>query len=178
MMGEVLGAFGGARRSMDDDFDPYSKWLGVRDARRPPDHYALLGLEPQESDPDVIARAADQRMAHVRSFATGPRQALSQRILNELAAARVCLLEPQSKRRYDARLHEMVAPPVTSPATSHLAARSVDESPAVVDSEVESVSHAFRQRRRRSNRLLTVWLVMLVLVLGIGAVMLLLVQES
>ena len=45
-----------------------------------------------ESDPDVIANAADRQMAHVRTFQTGPNAAHSQRLLNELAAAKVCLL--------------------------------------------------------------------------------------
>ena len=45
----------------------------------------------------MIESAADQRMAHLRAFQTGPRGELASRILNELATARVVLLNPQKK---------------------------------------------------------------------------------
>lgn len=54
---------------MDEPFDPYLKWLGIPPDHRPPDLYRLLGIEPFESDLDVIANAADQRMVYVKGFA-------------------------------------------------------------------------------------------------------------
>jgi len=102
---------------MAEGFDPYLSWLGIRDPRRPPNHYALLGLALFEDDPEVIAHAADRQMAHVRTFQTGPRSAESQRILNELAAAKICLLNPAKKQAYDAALRQQtVAPPVSRAA--------------------------------------------------------------
>ena len=89
---------------MADDFDPYYQWLGISPKQQPPHHYRLLGVELFEIDPDVISCAADQRMAHVRTFQIGPRTAESQRVLNELAAAHGCLLNPQEKQIYDAGL--------------------------------------------------------------------------
>ncbi|RMG02630.1 MAG: hypothetical protein D6741_03415, partial [Planctomycetota bacterium] len=97
-------AFPFATVSMTDSFDPYVQWLGIRDPERPPNHYRLLGLELFESDPEVIANAADRQMAYVRMFQNGPRAAESQRILNEIAAAKVCLLNPERKAAYDAQL--------------------------------------------------------------------------
>lgn len=85
-------------------FDPYYKWLGIAPAQQPPHHYRLLGIELFEDDCEVIAAAADRQMAHVRTFQSGPHTAWSQRILNELAAARRCLLDPARKREYDAQL--------------------------------------------------------------------------
>lgn len=85
-------------------FDPYLKWLGIRSPRRPPDHYALLGLRRLEDDPDVIANAADRQMAHVKTYQSGQFAQISQRLLNELAAAQVCLLNAEKKRAYDERL--------------------------------------------------------------------------
>ncbi|HZN34149.1 MAG TPA: hypothetical protein VFB80_10030, partial [Pirellulaceae bacterium] len=55
-------------------------------------------------DASRIARAADERMALVRSYQVGPRGAYTQRLLNELSAARICLLTPASKAQYDAAL--------------------------------------------------------------------------
>ena len=49
---------------MDDSFDPYLQWLGIRDAQRPPNHYRLLGVAQLESDTDVISSAADRQMAN------------------------------------------------------------------------------------------------------------------
>ena len=100
---------------MSDQFNAYHKWLGIPLKNQPPNHYRLLGIELFEADPDVIDSAADQRMAHVRSFQAGPHSALSQRILNEISAARVCLLDPKKKADYDRKLTAQLSPP-TSPA--------------------------------------------------------------
>jgi hypothetical protein len=94
------------------DFDPYLKWLGIRDNDRPVNHYRLLGLELFESDSDVISAAADRQMSHVRTYQNGARAELSQKILNELAVARRCLLVADQKKLYDAKLKKALAPKV------------------------------------------------------------------
>jgi len=90
-------------------FDPYHLWLGIPPAEQPPDHYRLLGVPRFESNADVIANATDRQMGHVRTFQMGKHAALSQKILNEIAAARVCLLNAEKKAAYDASLRERVA---------------------------------------------------------------------
>ena len=89
---------------MSDAFDPYFKWLGIPKADQPPHAYRLLGIELFESDADVISNAADGRMAQIKSFQSGKFAAISQKLLNEIAAAKVCLLNPQKKAEYDRRL--------------------------------------------------------------------------
>ena len=89
---------------MSEPFDPYLQWLGIRDQGRPPDYYRLLGVELFEDDPDVLTNAADRQMAHVRTFQTGRHSSESQKILNQLAAAKICLLNAEKKARYDAQL--------------------------------------------------------------------------
>ena len=89
---------------MSESFDPYLKWLGIRDSERPPNHYRLLGLDLFESDPEVINGAADRQMSHVRSFQTGPKADVSQALLNELAVARRCLLDDDRRADYDRQL--------------------------------------------------------------------------
>ena len=89
---------------MADSFDPYHNWLGIPRQEQPPDYYRLLGIVLFESDPDVIQNACDQRMSHLKAFATGPRAALSERLLNEVSRAAVCLLNPSKKRTYDEKL--------------------------------------------------------------------------
>jgi len=86
---------------MASQFDPYHRWLGIPPEEQPPHAYRLLGIKAFESDPDVIASAADRQMAHLRNQQTGPHGDLSQKLLNEVAAARVALLNPSKKAGYD-----------------------------------------------------------------------------
>jgi len=90
----------------ENAFDPYRKWLGISAREQPPDHYRLLGLELFESDPDVIANAGDARSGHLKTFQTGEYSELSQRLLNEVAAAQVCLLNRAKKALYDGQLQQ------------------------------------------------------------------------
>lgn len=92
------------RLTSTGDFDPYYKWLGIPAKDQPPHHYRLLGLALFESDLETIANAADARMSQIRTFQTGPHSELSQKLLNEIAAAKVCLLSPEKKAQYDAQL--------------------------------------------------------------------------
>ena len=83
----------------DSDFDPYYKWLGIPPQHQPPDHYRLLGLEILESDRDVIRAAAERQAAHIHTYKIGPQSDLSQRLLNEIAQAKVCLLDSTVQNR-------------------------------------------------------------------------------
>src|SRR5436190_382652 len=87
-----------------ESFDPYHIWLGIPPAEQPADHYRLLGISRFESNPDVIGNAADQRVRHVRTMQTGKRQAESQRLLNEIAAAAGTLLDRERREEYDVQL--------------------------------------------------------------------------
>ena len=98
---------------MSDNFDPYFKWLGIPPEQQPPDHYRLLGVPAFVADVDVISHAADQRMTHLRGFQNGQHAALSQQLLNHVAAARACLLSPERKAQYDAQLREYLPARVT-----------------------------------------------------------------
>ncbi|QDU30205.1 hypothetical protein ETAA8_53240 [Anatilimnocola aggregata] len=91
---------------MSEEFDPYRKWLGIPPKDQPPNHYRLLGIPHFEDDPDVIENAATRQMAHVRTFQGGRFSAHSQRILNELTSAKLCLLQPAKKAPYDAQLRQ------------------------------------------------------------------------
>ena len=97
------------RGTMSGKVDPYHRWLGIPAEEQPPHHYRLLGLAPFEDDPEVIRDAAERQMAHVRGYALGRHAELSQRILNELAAAKACLSEPAKKAEYDRRLRRDLA---------------------------------------------------------------------
>ena len=91
-------------RPMADQFDPYYTWLGIPPSEQPADFYRLLGIKQFEDNREVISNAADQRMAHVRAFQTGPSARDSQRVLNDLSKAAGCLLNPRRKAMYDQHL--------------------------------------------------------------------------
>jgi len=104
-------------------FDPYHKWLAIPPAEQPPSHYRLLGLQAFEDDAEVIASAADRQMAHVKSFATGPYSAQSQKLLDELARARITLLNAAAKKVYDAGLQPAESAHSDDSGASRVAAR-------------------------------------------------------
>jgi len=89
-----------------ESFDAYHEWLGIAPEDQPPNHYRLVGIGLYESKANVVDGAVDRQMAHLRTFQTGPRAKLCQDLLNQLSAARVTLLDPDKKARYDAELKE------------------------------------------------------------------------
>ena len=93
----------------DAKFDPYYKWLGIPADIRPINHYQLLGLQVFENDPEVIAVAADRQMAHIKTFSAGQYSQQSQQLLDELARARIALLNPREKQKYDSELRSDLA---------------------------------------------------------------------
>ena len=93
---------------MAADFDPYRKWLGIQPGA-PINHYRLLGIALFESDPEVISNAADRQMVHVRTYQGGQHSQWSQKILNKLSTARVCLLSPEKKTQYDVGLRREIS---------------------------------------------------------------------
>lgn len=99
-------------------FDPYLHWLGIDAAARPVNHYSLLGLPLFEADPAKISAAADERMRMIRQYQAGPRGAFTQKILNEVARAKICLLNPVSKPAYDQALHQLLYPPPPTPSAT------------------------------------------------------------
>ncbi len=103
---------------MSEAFDPYHKWLGIPPEEQPASHYRLLGLRRFEGDLEVIESAADQRMLHLRTFQTGRRAAECQKLLNEVAAARVCLLNADQRTAYNASLSESPSPAVQPVASA------------------------------------------------------------
>ena len=94
---------------MAEEFNPYHVWLGIPPEEQPANHYRLLGIKPFETSGDVIDSAADRQMAHLRTFQSGKHGELTQRLLNEVAAVRICLLDPKKRAAYDQQLRAKLA---------------------------------------------------------------------
>lgn len=95
---------------MAEKFDPYHQWLGIPPEDQPPHFYRLLSVNAFETDANVISNAADRQMRHVRAFQTGKRGNVAQKLLNEISAAKGCLLNPKKKAKYDERLKTELDP--------------------------------------------------------------------
>jgi len=98
-----------------NDSERYYKWLGIPPNEQPPNHYRLLGLTLFESDPVVVESAADARMGHLRTYRTSQHIDAAERMLNEVAAAKICLLKPDRKAQYDAMLWASMNRPSAPP---------------------------------------------------------------
>jgi len=87
----------------DKNLDYYREWLEVPDGPRPPSHYVLLGLAVYEADAQKISDAAAARLRMVRPYGLKyPKESTD--LLNQIAAAEVCLLDAETKAKYDRSL--------------------------------------------------------------------------
>ena len=162
---------------MSAEFNPYLQWLGIREAQRPIHHYRLLGVEPFEADPNVISMAADRQMAHLRTFQAGQYGELVQQLLNEITAAKLCLLKPDRKAAYDAQLRAKLAPaarPATPSATAPKTRPATGDFPSVV---VSPASTAVKLPARAKNRW-TPWAILGGLVMLCGVLTMILIKNN
>jgi hypothetical protein len=86
------------------EFNPYQEWLGLAADKGSPNYYELLGLENGEGDLEQIAVAGDRAATRVRSYRPGPHARQWSQLLDEIFAAKSCLLDPPAKAAYDQRL--------------------------------------------------------------------------
>ena len=85
-------------------FDPYRKWLGIPENRRPPTYYSILGITRGENDDDVIRSAAQQRRAFIQGKRGEGHDKEVAKILREIDESVACLLVPTSKNEYDRQI--------------------------------------------------------------------------
>ncbi|MDA1049767.1 MAG: hypothetical protein O3C40_04715, partial [Planctomycetota bacterium] len=156
-----------AAHLMPEPFDPYLQWLEIEPHEMPVDHYRLLGTRRFESDQSVISAAADARMSHVRTFQTGPRAAYTQKLLNELAAARVCLLNSGAKASYDQVLEAVFFDSAPPPQIAQIACPPIADD----DDTIEDLEEA------ESKTWVAVATVIIVLLVGAIAVLVLRQQK-
>ena len=84
-----------------EEFDPYLELLGIPKSQQPPNAYRLLGIPDFTSNKQVIANGASRQLQFLRRV--GGEQYLDavQQILNEIARARILLLDDQKRTAYD-----------------------------------------------------------------------------
>lgn len=104
---------------MNEAFNPYREWLGLDAHIEAPNYYELLGLPPFEADAARLLTAADRALVRVRGFRPGAQAAAWARLLDELAAAKRCLCDPQLKQAYDETLRSGARRKDERPRASH-----------------------------------------------------------
>jgi hypothetical protein len=124
---------------MSDSFDPYYIWLGIPPKDQPANHYRLLGLQDLEENADVIDAAANRQTTYLHEMAAGPNRQESQQLLNEIAAARRCLLNPESKQAYDETIRAKQAAAEASQAAAVPVAKAVAPVAPVIDAGANSI---------------------------------------
>lgn len=77
--------------SSDVPQDPCSQWLGI-DAADLGDHRRVLGVAPEERDPLVVLRAAESRLARLRSVKAGSLEFVRAGFVKRVEAARESVL--------------------------------------------------------------------------------------
>jgi hypothetical protein len=146
-------------------FDPYHKWLGIPPGPRPPTHYQLLGIAPDEQDLEVIQEAAIRQTTHLRTYQSGPHTQECTRLLNAIAEARLVLCDPVKRKKYDASLE----PQLPAKSQSHTHSRPPSMQLAALESERQP-----RTVRPRGGKPFPSWgyaaiILGIVLTLGIAA---------
>jgi len=110
---------------MPEQFDPYQEWLQIPDGPRPPDYYTLLGIDRGVADPGAIERAAQERNKAVRPRCLKyPEEGTA--LLNEISAAKLCLLDPETRAEYDAALGRAGTPELDAPEPEEYAVQAVE----------------------------------------------------
>ena len=109
---------------MPTDFDPYLSWLDIPPEEQPPTHYRLLGLEPFENDPEKIGESVIHLVSRLQDLSHGENIESAQKLLNDVAKAKLCLTSKAAKFKYDVQLRKQLKsvgtpaaapPPVLSP---------------------------------------------------------------
>lgn len=106
------------------EFDPYQDWLEIPPEEQPANHYRLLGIALWETDPEVIRAAAEKRTTYLKTKQPGPQSNLAQKLKNEIAAAKLCLLNAAKKMAYDGQLESRLTMTLVPPLAASSRAAS------------------------------------------------------
>lgn len=84
-----------------EEREVYAKLLNIPPSESAPNHYALLGISPNEQDAKVIEAAARKRSEQLRSSKSTEVAHAARHILKRIQRAQTCLLDPQARASYN-----------------------------------------------------------------------------
>lgn len=94
---------------MSSKFNPYAEWFGLNPSSKPT-YYELLGVPNFETEPPVIAEAAELRLQLLQAHRSGPNAEHADRLSREVTGVMNVLLSPEKRRQYDESLGQQQAP--------------------------------------------------------------------
>lgn len=102
---------------MPEKFNPLKSWLGITTSEKP-SYYDLIGLANFESEPPLIADAADSAIAKVSENLGGEHHAIAEKLVRDLKSLKSVLLSADKRRAYDQQLAAKLGlqPPNPGPA--------------------------------------------------------------
>lgn len=90
---------------MSNRFNPYQAWFGLSTSTKP-SYYELLGLRNFETEPPVIAEAAELRMQLLAPHKNGPNGDSAVKLEREVTGVMNVLLSPDKRKQYDEKLRK------------------------------------------------------------------------
>jgi hypothetical protein len=136
--------------------------LGVATEPWPPDHYALIGLEPAKVTPAAVERRVQELSTRLRAYQLTEPELVTD-TLNRLAQALNCLTDPAARRLYDlSRVGTLALAPMT-PTSPPISRPVIPEIGSVDDVQLSARRRLYRRlcavrRLRRSWLELGPWL--------------------
>jgi hypothetical protein len=125
------------------------QWFECACNQRPLNHYQLLGLELYESRPEVIEAAGTRITLFLQTLAADPARGQADQLLQDVAAAQLCLLGPAKKAAYDARLRAELVASDGPPAPADDPASPSEIAPLI---KVETSSAGSRNKGKQTGR--------------------------
>jgi hypothetical protein len=106
-----------------------------------------------ENNVTAIDNAAERQMTHLRQMSSGPRAVAAQDLLNQIAKARIVLLDETKKKQYDEELRQQLEGTAASPTV--FAPPSPGAGPSLPTARVGSLPPGRPSSHRRSPPLST-----------------------
>jgi hypothetical protein len=121
------------------DHNLLCSWLNLPAGAWPPNHYALLGLEPGAHDAVAIEASVHERMAILRRYQlTNPD--LATEAMNRLAQALICLTDETARSSYLAERFPELAP--AKPAEPPVPSATAAETQAAAEAPTPGIAHS------------------------------------
>src|SRR5262245_9547241 len=140
--------------------DLYADWLGISSGKRPPDHFALLGLSSDEENPAAIEKAAREQAQKIRERMMPAQADAAKTLMQEITRARAILLDPAKRTAYKASLKsgggadpwwKQEVMPATRPTAGPAQPRPAAPSTASPAAEFSEIDDGIRRRRKKSG---------------------------
>ncbi|MBL9080662.1 MAG: hypothetical protein JNK76_02590 [Planctomycetales bacterium] len=91
---------------MAEKLNPLKAWLGVDVAK--PSYYQLFGLQNFESEPPVIADAADRAIRKAQKHTGGEHREAAEKLVRDLTTVKNVLLSTEKRQAYDQQLRKQL----------------------------------------------------------------------